>query len=286
HVELAPPTNWNMFNIISNFFTRENTPNSPTPYGTSLFGGNNSAGICTELYPKMSAYNGTIFDNNGHVRLYTQEVRKAYQSLLDTIADAPPDTLNDSAFQGLQRLMDGETAMCISFSNNACYFLDSYANFFQENIGYAPVPGKKPIISGWSTSINAHSQNKELAWDFIQWFSGLEIASAFTLMGGAAPMTSLLQKESLVQMYPWYPMTVEQYHTGTRREAPTIHGAKQLNPSTVEDILASVVYTTLEGNISLETALFRAHRQLCQYAEANGYPKNIMPSQATIHRTH
>lgn len=276
HVKLEPPKDWNMYNIIAAFFTQSINPNSPVPYGVSILGGSTET-LCTELYPRIWGYNGTVIDQRGYVRLYSSENKLAYQSLLDTIKYTPTDAMGYYVQDGLKELMDGKIAMCIAFTNTASILVTHSSGFLSNNIGFAPIPRQKSVVSGWNICINSHSKNIEQAWDFIQWFSTMEIASAYTILGGSAPVNAILEQESLAQLYPWNAMASREYHNAMHRDVPVIPGAKVLDQVTVEDILCSAATACLYNQVPLDTALLNAHKELCAYAEANGYPKNATP---------
>lgn len=275
-VKLEPPKDWNMFNIIASFFTQSINPDSPVPFGASIFGGS-AAHICTELYPRIWAYNGSVIDQRGYVRLYSPENRKAYQSLFDTLKYSPPDALSFYVDDSLEQLMDGKIAMCIAFSNTASILVTHASGFLSNNIGFAPIPSQKPIVSGWNICINSNSKHIDQAWDFIQWFSSMEIASAYTILGGSAPVSVLLEQESLAQLYPWNAVACREYHTASHRDAPVFADSHVLDPAVVENLLGGVAFDCLKNQMPLDTALLNAHKELCAYAEANGYPINVRP---------
>lgn len=274
-VPLKPPKDWHMYNIISSFFTRSINTSSPVPFGSSVLG-DSAPTLCTELYPRIWAYNGSVIDRRGYVRLYSPENRKAYQSLFDTMKCSPTDMKDFYVDDGLKQLMEGNVAMCIAFSNTASILVTHAAGFLPDSIGFAPIPGQKPVVSGWNMCINSSSKHIEQAWDFIQWFSSMEIASAYTILGGSAPVKALLEQESLVQLYPWNALACREFHTASHRDSPIPPDAKALDQAVVENLLASVVFDCLRKDIPLDTALLNAHRELCAYAEANGYPKNAI----------
>jgi multiple sugar transport system substrate-binding protein len=277
-VRLAPPRTWNMFNVIASFFTRSMNPESPTVFGTSIFG-TFTAGLCSELFPRMWAYNGTVFDRRGFVRLYSRENLRAYLSLIQTIRCCSPDALGYNAFSGVQQLLEGETAMGVVFSNNASQLADSVRNPIKDKIGFAPIPDQKPVSSGWSIGVNRFSPNLQHAFNFIHWFSSMELASAFTILGGAAPLMPLIELEPLKQLYPWNKLVYEQYHTAVKREIPPVHGAAPLDEVWTEQVLGSVLFDYFRNKGTLDELLFHAHCALCQYAEEKGYPRNAPVSR-------
>ena len=274
-VNLEPPKDWNMYNIISSFFTQSKNPDSPVPYGSSILGGS-APTMCTELYPRIWGYNGSVIDARGYVRLYSPENMMAYRALLETMNCAPPNAIDFYVQDGLKLLMDGQIAMCIAFTNTASILVTHASGFLSNKIGFAPIPKQHSVVSGWNICINANSKNIEQAWDFIQWFSSMEIASAYTILGGSAPINAILEQESLAQLYPWNAMASREYQNAVHRDVPVLPNAKVLDQVVVENLLAGVITDYLQ-HMSLDVALLKAHKELCRYAEANGYPKNAPP---------
>ena len=281
-VRLKPPDTWHMFNIIASFFTRAFEPESPTEYGTSIFGGNFPAAICSELFPRIWSYGGTVFDAHGCVRLYSQENYGAYRSLLKTIGHCPPGTLNFNAFHGVQQLISGDIAMCVFFSNNASPLADSVRNPIRDKLGFAPIPERKPVISGWSIGVNRYSSSTEHAFNFIRWFSSMELQSAYSILGGSAPITALLEHEPLVQLYPWNSLVRMEYHTAQPRMVPALSGIPLLDESWIESVLSDVIFNVVNEKGVLDIQLYHAHMKLCQYAEEHSYPRNVPPKRLVL----
>jgi ABC-type glycerol-3-phosphate transport system substrate-binding protein len=218
-----------------------------------------------------------VIDTRGYVRLYSPENMMAYNALLETIKCAPSNAMDFYVQDGLKQLMDGKIAMCIAFTNTASILVTHASGFLSHNIGFAPIPKHKSVVSGWNICINSRSKNIEQAWDFIQWFSSMEIASAYTILGGSAPMNAILEQESLAQLFPWNAMASREYPQALHRDVPVLPGTKALDQVAVENLLAGVVTDHLKHQIPLDETLLKAHRALCCYAEENGYPKNAPP---------
>ena len=278
-VPLEPPRTWHMFNLIASFFTRERNPASPTQYGTGTFCGGFATPMCTELYPRIWSYGGTIFDKYGFVRLYSYENYKACLSLAESIRCSPPETLTSDIYEGLQQLLDGQTAMQINFSNNASIIADFSRNEVRDKIGFQAIPNRKPVLAGWNICINRKTPIIEQAYNFVQWFSSLEISSAYMTLGGVSPITTLLEHEPFLQLYPWTALAREEYTTSIARVVPSLPGTPILQEEIVEAVISSVMFDYCTGKDELEPLLFRAHCKLCEYAESNGYPKNVIPQR-------
>ena len=276
-VRLEPPRTWHLFNLIAGFFTRRENPSSPTEYGTSIFGGNFPAAMCSELFPRVWGYNGSIFDKRGHVLLYSRENLRAYECLAQTIRFCPQDILGANLFHGVRQLLAGDTAMCVFFSTNASLLADSTRNPLRNQLGFAPIPSRKPVFSGWDIAVNRYSRHADKAFDFLRWFSSMGISSAYSILGGSAPMTALLEHEPLLQIYPWTTLARQEYHTSAPRAVPRVPGAPLLDEMVVENFMSGVMFDYLKGKGTLERLLYDAHMRLCRYAEENGYPQNIPP---------
>lgn len=58
-------------------------------------------------------------------------------------------------------------------------------------------------VGGWVMCLNAHTQQKEAAWDFIRWFASPEVHTDFVLEGGPPSRVSAMQDEAVRERYPW-----------------------------------------------------------------------------------
>ncbi|MGO1770099.1 MAG: ABC transporter substrate-binding protein [Microbacterium sp.] len=58
-------------------------------------------------------------------------------------------------------------------------------------------------VGGWEMGINTYSEQKDMAWDFIQWFSSPAVNGAFLSEGGFASRYSVGENEQLLEQYPW-----------------------------------------------------------------------------------
>lgn len=281
-VQLEPPKTWHMFNLVADFFTRSSNPDSPTAYGTSIFGGKFPSATCSELFPRIWSYGGSVFDRRGFVRLYSYANYRALQSMMQTIHCCPPDTLDFNAFNSLEELLAGNTAMCMFFSHNASLLADSVRNPIRSTLGFAPIPGRKPVTSGWGLSINRYSRHIEEAKRFIDWFSGMEVSSAYTILGGISPYTALLEHEPLMQLYPWNSVARSEYSTSLPRDVPSLPGIPLLDEMYMEELLSSIIFDHFEGKGNLDDLLYNAHMELCAFAEAHGYPHNLPPQRLNL----
>ncbi len=278
-VPLEPPRTWHMFNLIASFFTRAQNPLSPTEYGTSIFGGGYATPMCSELYPRIWSYGGSVFDKYGFVRLYSYENYKACLSLAETVRYSPLDTMTSSMYTGLQQLLDGKTAMRVNFSSNASQMTDSSRNLMRDRIGFVPLPDRKPVLAGWSIGVNRKTGMPERALDFLKWFSSLETASAYMTLGGISPIETLLDHELFLQIYPWTKLVKEEFSSSISRSIPPLPGIPVLEEEHVENILASIMFDYCAGKGPLEALLYRAHCELCAYAEKHDYPRNVIPQR-------
>lgn len=58
------------------------------------------------------------------------------------------------------------------------------------SIGYHLIPGRTPLLGGWSLGINQHSSNKEEAFQFLKWTCEEQTANYTTLLGGLTVLTN------------------------------------------------------------------------------------------------
>ena len=58
-------------------------------------------------------------------------------------------------------------------------------------------------VGGWVMCMNAHSEQKDAAWDLIRWFSSPEIHKEFVLDGGPPSRVSAMEDSEIQAKWPW-----------------------------------------------------------------------------------
>lgn len=62
-----------------------------------------------------------------------------------------------------------------------------------------------PPVGGWIMCLNAHSERKDAAWDFMRWFASPEVHKNWVMMGAPASRHSTFQDAEVIAAQPWLP---------------------------------------------------------------------------------
>jgi len=259
--ELNPPSNWTEFNAIARFFTQSFNPSSPVQYGTTLGGAFSSGAVC-EFLPRMWAYEGKPIDTYGRVSLYSPETVRALENYAESFRYASPPAMDSWWDEQVNEFSNGRAAMMIMFVAHVTNIVDRSRSKVVGKIGYAPIPGKRPILGGWSLGINATSRMKESAFSFISWVTGRKLAVPHTILGGATPSIRLYKSSELVGIYPWLPTVLKVFSSSKKRTISKAVTDGKISERQYESILGEAVHKAVTGELKAEEALRRADKEL------------------------
>lgn len=265
--ELHPPRTWVEFNTIARFFTKKFNPMSPTEYGTTL-GGKYSSGAVCEYLPRLWAFGGHPFSDDGRVKLSRPESVQALKNYIESFQYASPDSPDNWWEDQLQEFSDGNAAMMINFVALSMNLTDRNKSKICGKIGFAMAPGRNPLLGGWSLGINAKSQNPEKAFEFLKWACCSELSVPHTILGGLIPLRYLYSHAELSSTYPWLPKALDAFTISRKRVIP-LKDTNALNYNLYESILGDAVYAAITGRKNPEEALQEAETKL------NGFIGNL-----------
>ncbi|PRY00811.1 carbohydrate ABC transporter substrate-binding protein (CUT1 family) [Allonocardiopsis opalescens] len=142
------------------------------------------------------------------------EALTAYQEVYDSGAFA----VGDDASTFRSRFAEGEVAMMIDNSSALLTMVADNETVTSEDIGASPLPFTTDgsTYAGFAIGINANSQNKELARDFVRWMFTQEGQAA--MAEGLAPSlvgTDVEVPADFVEANPWVPTFHEQLPNAT-----------------------------------------------------------------------
>jgi len=257
---LAPPATWDDYNTLAEFFTRACNPDSPVRYGTTL-GGKDSSGAVCEVLPRIWGCGGDVFGSRGEVILHRPEAVRGLASYCRSFRYAPEGAAgwwwNDQA----DLFTRGEAAMMMLFVAHATGISDRHHMKIAGRIGYEIVPGRQPLLGGWSLGIHTRSREKDGAFEFLNWLSRASNAVPHMILGGANPSIHLYESSELRSVYPWLEKSLESYSLSRKRQIP-----RDLYPGlterTFEKILGRNIHEALAGTATPEEALSRVRDAL------------------------
>lgn len=198
--DLRIPRTFDEFNHIASFFTKDINPLSPVKYGATMTLGSRSVAGSAYL-ARLFALQSNLYDENGKVQLNSAVGLRALEQLLELKNYSGSNQCRwwtDTASE----FASGKYAMSIIYNNFAMPLVDRHSNVL-DNIGYAMIPGNRPIIGGGSLGVSRYSTQPQEALQFIYWLTSEPISSANALLGGISPCKKSAENYEIINNYPW-----------------------------------------------------------------------------------
>lgn len=159
----VPETNEELLQVAE-FFTKSKNPDSPVDYGYST----NMLKGCTRLL----FYNrgGDDIDENLNPNMNNEAGLAAIDRMLALQEFAPAEWMQMGWDEANQFFANGNAAMMEQWPG---LWLTCQADgaAVKDKVGVAVAPGKTPVLGGWGAGVAAGSENKELAWKFIEFMT-------------------------------------------------------------------------------------------------------------------
>lgn len=255
--ELEVPRSFEEYNRVADFFTRSRNPSSPIQYGTTVAIGNVVVSP-SEFMPRLFEQGGTLLDSRGRVTIDTPEALQALKNYRETYAYSDR-TVHDVWRNVLEGFADGSAAMTVVFINYASHILNSKMSSIAGKLGFAPVPGGKPLLGGGVVGVTRSCQHPETACAFLSWLYSDPVAPAFTLLGGLSPCRSAYGNRDINEMYPWLSTARRSFPGAQRRSGSAYY--RNFSELQLENILASYVQRAVLGVCTPEEALTQAQAE-------------------------
>ncbi|MDF2613690.1 MAG: LacI family DNA-binding transcriptional regulator [Clostridia bacterium] len=260
-IELKVPENWVEYNAIAKFFTKKYNKDSPVEYGTTL-GGSYSSGALCEFLPRQWGFEGESFDHNNQAALMSKENIRALKNYCESFNYAPEGATEAWWDEQVECFAAGKSAMMILFNSQATDIIDPSKSKIVGKIGYEFVPGRRPLIGGWSLGINKKSLNKQEAFKFIAWASDCDLAIPYTILGGTTPCVNLYKSSELSRLYPWLNKALKSFDKSRKRIMPKAKSGNVLSERKYEEILGEAIYNSITLKVEPEEALSIAQNKL------------------------
>jgi len=126
-----------------------------------------------------------------------------------------------------------------------------------------------PPLGGWVMGLNPNAEQKDLAWDYVKWFTSPEIHKAFVLEGGPPSRISTLQDEDVLAAQPWAATLFESQALSYPEVRPRIPEAFE-----IIDIVGLYVARAVQGELSAVDAMQQANDAVADLLRDNGYVVN------------
>lgn len=275
---LQPPTTFAEWKEIAAKFT--NNPDYPGMFGTAL---NNQQGSPVGQAwfeyiwnvggkPFKSSYPGSpdpyadmtpMFDSPESI-----EVVNLFKEMLQY---EPPGSLSMAWDDRTQAFASGRVAMVSAWSVRTPTFLDPNRSMITDKFVPAVIPAKEgiepvPPVGGWVMGISSYSEQKDLAWEYVKWFTSPEIHKKFVDAGGPPSRYSAFQDPELLAKYPWFPIIEKSAGMAYADCRPRV-------PESFEIISTVGIYVSraLSGELSAEEAMQKANEEIKTLLKKSGY---------------
>lgn len=252
---LRVPETFEEYNEVARFFTRSFRPESPTDYGTSIALGTASS-TASEYLVRLLGMGADSYDEDGRLHLSSPKAKKVLQNYLEAAAYADPEVIH-SWTAATDAFVCGKTAMTILFANHASGIIRAQNALFANQVGFAPVPGSRPLLGGGVLGVSAHSVQKEEAYRFICWATGDEIASRLMIMGGISSCRLAYEQAEILGAYPWLRDFEKNLRAGSRKTILTT-GGSHLDIHRFEVELGQLIIDAAAKKRPLDETLWRA----------------------------
>lgn len=252
---LKVPETFEEFNETARYFTRSFRSDSPTAYGTSVSLGNPSS-ACVEYLVRLLGMKGDIFDEDGLLHISSPTAKKALENYLESTSYADP-TVVHSWGTVADRFVRGDLVMAILFVNHASRLIQTQNTLSATQVGFAPVPGSRPLLGGGTLGICASSQQKEESYRLIQWATSEEIAARLMIMGGISPCLLAYENIEVLNAYPWLEDLPRNLQLGSRKTILSNNGL-HLDIHKFEGSLGKLIIEAANGKRGLDETIWRA----------------------------
>ena len=199
------------------------------------------------------------------------------QFFKDMLAYEPPGAVNMAWDQRANAFATGRVAMAAEWSVRQLFYDDPNRSrivgkydttIFPHKQGVAPCPP----LGGWVMGINTFSKQKDLAWDYIKWFTSQDTHKKFVLLGGPPSRLSTMQDSEVLGKLPWVKTVFESQSKTFADCRPRIPESFQ-----IIDTIGLRISEALQGKASIEAAMNQANDEITALLKSKGYKIGKVP---------
>lgn len=259
--ELEVPKTFADYNRTAGFFTRSRNAASPVQFGSTVAVGNVAVSP-SEFMPRLFEEGGNLLDQQGRITIDTPEALRALQNYQETYTYSDR-TVYDFWKNALEGFADGSAATTVVFINYASHILNSKMSSIAGKLGFAPVPGGKPLLGGGVIGITRDCAHPETACAFLSWLYSDLVAPVFTMLGGLSPCRSAYSNRDINEKYPWLSTARRSFQNARRRGNSAYYS--NFSELQLENILAANIQRAILGVTSAKEALQQAQAECEQH---------------------
>ena len=136
---------------------------------------------------------------------------------------------------------------------HASHILNLKMSSIAGKLGFAPVPGGRPLLGGGVVGITQSCTRAEATCEFLTWLYSDLIAPVFTLLGGVSPCISAYGNRDIIEMYPWLSAARQSFPSAQRRGNSGYY--QNFSELQLENILATQIQKAVLGVCSAGEAI-------------------------------
>jgi multiple sugar transport system substrate-binding protein len=210
------------------------------------------------------------FDGNLFPKFQEAPGKKAIQYLLDLLPYMPVDVLNYDYDKVNQLMAQGKVAYALNWNAYLPVLVDPSKSSIVDTVKFANTPGgvggRPQGLGGWSMAISSQSENKEAAFQLLQFLSNETNAVDLALKGAAVARNSVGMNSEIISKYPFYPLLMKGAKDAVAR-------GSDRSWSEIQRIIGVGLAGILAGD-DIDTAMLDTARKVYNAAEQAGYTPN------------
>jgi len=226
-----------------------------------VFRGTKGNPIVTGFLPMFWSFGAKIIDDNGNVTINSPEALNALNFFLELSKQAPEGVAMYQSAQVKDAIYSGTGAIVTEVWPGWISKLEdpnesSVVGKVTVTKHPSQVTKSSPMIGVWMAAIPEGSEQKQQAFDFLQFLTSEEMQNIMAEKAGLPPTRQKVYSvASLIAKYPWYPAQVDALNNGVARTRTT-------KWKEVEAELGTVLQLALIGEMNAKQALEEAEKNI------------------------
>lgn len=193
---------------------------------------------------------GGDFITDGKASINTPEALKAFGTYGGLLKDyGPPGVLNMTWPEAMGVFAQGQVAFYVDSTAIYKNALDPEKSTVADHVGFAVLPagsaGSKPYnIASWAIAMNANSDNKDLAWAFMEWATSKEVMLKTQAAGNPGARDSVWAHEEGTKGFPAELISIiqESSKNGVGHNGPVV-----ISVDEARDVVGGIIVKAILG---------------------------------------
>ena len=202
-------------------------------YGNVFVGANDPSLFLVDWYSRFLTLGGKLMSGSPQQHTFRSHLDspigiKALQTILDVKPYAPPGVDSYGFTESVDAMETGKVALQLMWATIAGPLFDPTQSKVVGKVAAGLIPGDRKhrgesVRGGWGLGIPKNSNNKEAAWEVIQYFASKPAEVYRTLKYDIDPnRVSTHQNPRIVKKFPFMPVLLKQYYKAHILEIATI----------------------------------------------------------------